>query len=136
VIAQTALVLAVIAAPMVTKANTERDFFDAIRRVETGGMPDQGRYAVGDNGKSIGPYQIQRAYWQDARMKDGRYGDCLADHVYSERTMRAYFQRYAPKALAAGDWETLARIHNGGPKGHTKKATEAYWLKVKKEMNK
>jgi hypothetical protein len=89
VIAQTALVLAVVAAPMVTKANTERDFFDAIRRVETGGMPDNGRYAVGDNGKSIGPYQIQRAYWQDARMKDGRYGDCLADHVYSERTMRA-----------------------------------------------
>ena len=113
-----------------------RRFLDAIRRVETGGLPNAGANAVGDKGASIGPYQIQRAYWEDARMKDGRYQDCLADHVYSERTMRAYFQRYAPKALAAGDWEVLARIHNGGPKGHTKKATEAYWLKVKKEMSK
>lgn len=119
-----------------TPMHTERQFFDAIRRVETSGMPDNGRNAIGDKGKSIGPYQIQRAYWLDARMPDGKYGDCLADHVYSERTMRAYFQRYAPKALAAGDWETLARVHNGGPKGHTKKATLGYWAKVQKEMSK
>ena len=129
---QAVVLLSLAAAP----AHTERQFFDAIRRVETGGVANQGKGAVGDKGASIGPYQIQRAYWEDARMKDGRYEDCLADHVYSERTMRAYFQRYAPKALAAGDWETLARIHNGGPKGHTKKATIGYWNKVKKEMSK
>jgi hypothetical protein len=50
--------------------------------------------------------------------------------------MLAYFARYAPKALEMKDWETLARVHNGGPKGHTKKATLGYWAKVQKEMAK
>ncbi len=37
-------------------------------------------------------------------------------------------------ALAAADLETLARCHNGGPRGPTKRATEQYWLKVKENM--
>ena len=113
-----------------------RVFLDAIRRVETGGLPNAGKGAVGDKGASIGPYQIQRAYHSDARMKAGRYEDCSTDATYSEQTMLAYFARYAPKALEAKDWETLARVHNGGPKGHTKKATLGYWAKVQKEMAK
>ena len=113
-----------------------RVFLDAIRRVETGGLPNAGKGAVGDKGASIGPYQIQRAYHADARMKAGRYEDCSTDATYSEQTMLAYFARYAPKALESKDWETLARVHNGGPKGHTKKATISYWAKVKKEMGK
>ena len=113
-----------------------RVFLDAIRRVETGGLPNAGNGAVGDKGASIGPYQIQRAYHTDARMKAGRYEDCSTDATYSEQTMLAYFARYAPKALESKDWETLARVHNGGPKGHTKKATLGYWVKVQKEMAK
>lgn len=113
-----------------------RKFLDAIRRVETGGLPNAGKGAVGDKGASIGPYQIQRAYHADARMKSGKYEDCSASHAYSEQTMLAYFARYAPKALESKDWQTLARVHNGGPKGHTKKATEAYWAKVQKELAK
>lgn len=113
-----------------------RKFLDAVRRVETGGLPNAGKGAVGDKGASIGPYQIQRAYHADARMKSGKYEDCSASHAYSEQTMLAYFARYAPKALESKDWQTLARVHNGGPKGHTKKATEAYWAKVQKEMAK
>ena len=113
-----------------------RVFLDAIRRVETGGLPNAGKGAVGDKGASIGPYQIQRAYHADARMKAGKYEDCSTDATYAEQTMLAYFARYAPKALESKDWETLARVHNGGPKGHTKKATISYWAKVKKEMGK
>ena len=113
-----------------------RVFLDAIRRVETGGLPNAGKGAVGDKGASIGPYQIQRAYHADARMKAGKYEDCSTDATYAEQTMLAYFARYAPKALESKDWETLARVHNGGPKGHTKKATLGYWAKVKKEMAK
>ena len=113
-----------------------RRFLDAIRRVETGGLPNAGANAVGDKGASIGPYQIQRAYHADARMKTGKYEDCSTSHSYSEQTMLAYFARYAPKALESKDWETLARVHNGGPKGHTKKATLGYWAKVQKEMAK
>lgn len=113
-----------------------RKFLDAIRRVETGGLPNAGKGAVGDKGASIGPYQIQRAYHADARMKSGKYEDCSASHSYSEQTMLAYFARYAPKALESKDWQTLARVHNGGPKGASKKTTEAYWAKVQKEMSK
>ena len=31
-------------------------------------------------------------------------------------------------------FELQARIHNGGPNGHKKESTKAYWLKVKKEL--
>ena len=108
-------------------------FLKAIRKVETGVMKDEGIGAKGDNGRSIGPYQIQKGYWLDSKVA-GKWEQCLTDKDYSEKVMIAYWKRYCPKAFEAGDWETLARIHNGGPKGHTKKATLGYWVKVQKEM--
>ena len=45
--------------------------------------------------------------------------------------MLGYFMRYEPEALANGDWETLARLHNGGPNWREKLvATARYWSKV------
>ena len=105
---------------------------DAIRRVETGGCKDPSA-AVGDNGKAIGPFQIHRVYWQDAVEHSGiggTYADCR-DEAYARKVVRAYMARYAPKG--ASD-EVFSRIHNGGPKGHKKAATKAYWAKVRKEM--
>jgi len=105
--------------------------FDAIRHVETGGQADPAA-AVGDGGRSIGPYQIGRAYWQDANVP----GDW--SHVrgrrYAERVMLAYWRRYVPEALAAGDTRVLARVHNGGPRGHDKRATLRYWGKVRQRL--
>lgn len=106
---------------------------DAIRRVETGGCADPSA-AVGDNGKAIGPYQIHRVYWQDAVEHSGiggTYADCRNEE-YARRVVRAYMVRYAPKG--ASD-EVMARIHNGGPKGHRKAATKAYWAKVRKHLD-
>lgn len=40
---------------------------------------------------------------------------------------KAYERRTGKKATL----EVLARIHNGGPRGYEKKATESYWQKVK-----
>lgn len=105
---------------------------DAIRRVETGGCKDPSA-AVGDNGKAIGPFQIHRVYWQDAVEHSGiggTYADCR-DEAYARKVVRAYMARYAPKG--ASD-EVFSRIHNGGPKGHKKSATKAYWAKVRREM--
>lgn len=105
---------------------------DAIRRVETGGCKDPSA-AVGDNGKAIGPYQIHRAYWQDAVEHSGiggTYADCR-DEAYARKVVRAYMARYAPKG--ASD-EVFSRIHNGGHNGDRKAATKAYWAKVQKEM--
>ena len=100
-------------------------FFKALHQVETGG-----RFGaiVGDNGAALGPLQIHRAYWQDSRI-GGTYEQC-ADLEFSKRVVTAYLKRYAPAAWAAGDVETLARVHNGGPRGHLKPATLSYSRKV------
>jgi hypothetical protein len=100
-------------------------FWRALHLVETGGR----RGAIlGDNGKALGPLQIHRAYWQDARV-GGRYEDC-ADFDYSKRVAAAYLRRYAPEAWDKGDIFTLARIHNGGLNGARKPATIPYAQKV------
>ena len=104
-------------------------FFRALHVVETGGK----RGAIlGDNGKALGPLQIHRAYWQDARI-GGRYEDC-ADLDYSKRVVAAYMKRYAPQAWQSGDVFTLARIHNGGASGDRKQATISYANKVLRAM--
>ena len=117
-----------------TRAQCRR-LLDAMAQVESGGKCD----AVGDNGKAIGVLQIHRIYWVDAvnydkslAPPDWKYEDCKRSE-YAERVVVAYWNRYASKNAT---WEELARIHNGGAKGFGKKATEAYWAKVKKEMYK
>ena len=101
-------------------------FFRALHIVETSGRTGP---IIGDGGKALGPLQIHRAYHADSRVY-GDYSRC-SDLDYSKRVVAAYLQRYAPEAWAAGDVETLARIHNGGPKGATKPATKSYAIKVK-----
>lgn len=106
---------------------------NAIRQVETGGEADPSA-AVGDGGKAIGPFQIHKSYWQDAVEYDpsigGVYTDCT-DEAYARRIVIAYLSRYCKS------WsdETVARIHNGGPKGHRKAATVKYWRKVEKNLD-
>jgi len=143
-----ALILAAaLAAPQTLPAPVYgwRDTLDAIRITETGGLPDDGEGAVGDGGNALGPYQIWTPYHTDAAERDKTltsYQSCLNSKAYSERVVRAYMNRYARAALrrleaGAGtlaDVETVARIHNGGPRGATKKATLPYWRKVKKEV--
>lgn len=110
-----------------------RFLFDAIRIVETGGHPDPAN-ATGDGGLSLGPYQITEAYWTDAVQHrpeiGGRYDD-VRDAAYAERIMMAYWDRYAPDDHS----ETLARIHNGGPHGHRRAATDEYWRRVRGAMD-
>ena len=104
-------------------------FFRALHVVETSGRTS-GRTGpiIGDNGRALGPLQIHRGYHTDARI-GGDYSRC-ADLDYSKRVVSAYLQRYAPQAWASGDVVTLARIHNGGPRGANKAATVAYAAKV------
>ena len=135
------------AAPAIAPPQTYawRQTLDAIRQVETGGLPNEGVGARGDGGRAAGPYQIHRIYHTDATSRDRAltdYGKCLTSKQYSERVVRAYMDRYARSALGrleagAGtlvDVERIARIHNGGPRGHQKKATLKYWAKVKTNL--
>ena len=108
---------------------------DAIEKVETGGQRDPAN-AIGDGGKALGPMQIHRVYWLDAVDHDpslvanGETYDSVRDRAYARRVVMAYWSRYAK----SWDSETLARVHNGGPKGATKRATLGYWAKVKVKL--
>ncbi|MFZ9881722.1 MAG: hypothetical protein ACO3QC_10020 [Phycisphaerales bacterium] len=110
-----------------------RELLDAIRQVESGG-DDR---AVGDDGKAIGAYQIWSVYHQDAtewcKALAGPWADCYG-RVHAERIVVAYWHRYCRQALRDGDLEVLARVHNGGPRGHKKQATLGYWTKVQKAL--
>lgn len=111
----------------------DRKFLNALNQVETSGRTGA---IVGDNGKALGPYQIHEVYWRDVAAKvGGKYSD-VTNRAYAEKVVTAYLNKYAPKAVKARDYETLARIHNGGPSGASKNATKDYWSKVKKAIDK
>jgi hypothetical protein len=114
-----------------TQAAPSPSFFAALHQVETGGALGA---IKGDQGKALGPLQIHRAYHADSRV-GGDYARC-ADLEYSKKVVTAYMQRYAPAAWEAGDVSTLARIHNGGPRGHLKPATKSYAQKVLRVLKK
>ena len=121
-----ALLLALASA---SHAAPPESFWRALHQVETSGRHGA---ILGDNGKSLGPLQISRAYHADSRVA-GSY-EQVTDLAYSRRVATAYLKRYAPQAWEAGDVATLARIHNGGPTGHRKPATLPYADKVRRAM--
>lgn len=121
------------------------EVLQALRIVECGDVDQPPR---GDGGNARGWYQIWRAYWQDATEFSGiggTYAEVETDKAYAEKVVAAYMRRYAKEEwsrIEAGtatlaDVETVARIHNGGPrgaKGKRRKLTDGYWAKVKKEI--
>ena len=108
-----------------------RAILNAIRTVETGAESDPD-HAIGDGGDALGAYQIHRSYWLDATEKDPALRalgyESVTDRAIAERVVIAYLTRYAPR----WDLDTVSRIHNGGPKGHTKNSTKGYAAKVAK----
>lgn len=120
-----------LAITLTAQAAPDASFFRALHIVETGGKLGP---TIGDNGAALGPLQIHRAYHADSRVS-GDYSRC-ADLEYSKGVVTAYLKRYAPEAWAAGDVETLARIHNGGLRGASKPATKGYGVRVKALMKK
>ena len=90
----------------------------------------------GQTSKNV--YQITRQYVDDVnRISDNEafiYED-RNDRAKSERMMEIYWLYYARRYLDQTGrdptWETLARIHNGGPDGWKKYGTKKYWRRVK-----
>ena len=127
-----------------------RETLDAIRQVETGSSPREGVGALGDGGKALGPYQIWVPYHTDAAERYepmdywplNNYQKCSGKE-YSEKVIDSYMNRYAEMPwhrLMTGqatlkDVETVARIHNGGPKGAKKESTLRYWRLVKRSID-
>lgn len=100
----------------------------AMIAVESGGNPS----AIGDGGRSVGILQISRAVVADVNRIHGtdyRWpDDCFTSCSFI--IWHRYLSHYAP---GASD-ETVARIRNGGPSGHRKASTKAYWRKVRSQL--
>jgi len=122
------LLVPVASAQGVSDGDWER-LLDAIGHVESRSDP----HATGDHGRAAGVYQIHRCYWEDgARILgvDWPYRDAR-DPQKARQVVRAYLSHYG-KGKSVID---LARIHNGGPQGHEKKATLNYARKVEAALN-
>lgn len=118
---------------------TWKAFVMAVMMVESGGNDK----AVGDNGASHGPLQIQKAClidaneWRKARgLSQFKFPQDCYDRQKAEQIMIAYLHRYANENRLGRrpTIEDYARIWNGGPNGYKKQATVKYWNKVKKEL--
>lgn len=104
-------------------------FFKALAKVESSGNP----HAVNVKEKALGIYQIRPAFFLDSGVK-GQHKDVF-NPVFARKVCEAYYKRYAPKAFAANDLETLARLHNQGPSwAKNRKTTHQYWAKVKNNL--
>ena len=119
----------------------DRSLLDAIKQVESGGDP----CAIGDNGRSLGAYQIMEAYYSDALQYNPRLGDGsrtytdvwgIGSEAYSEEVISSYMGRYATPQRLGGQPtdEEIARIHNGGPNGFRRNTTLPYWVRVMTEL--
>ena len=109
------------------KKATFEDLLDAIEWVESGGR----WWAVGDDGKAVGAYQLHTIYVDDVNRiicaKAFLYAD-RTDTVKARQMTAIYLKHYG------GTFEEMARKHNGGPQGHRKPETLAYWEKVKNRL--
>ena len=109
--------------------------FDRIITHESGNQPQ----AVGDNGRSRGLAQISYPYYIDAKREMAKsgispppYREAVKSRYWSKQLMHYYGLRYCPRAVASGNLDVFARIHNGGPSGCSKPQTVGYLRKVKR----
>jgi hypothetical protein len=104
--------------------NAMERLLDAIAHIES----HCDRNMIGDGGKALGVYQIHRDYWGEGTELlgvDWPHRDAM-DPEKARRVVKAYLLYYG-KGKSLLD---MARIHNGGPRGCTKKATLRYAQKI------
>ena len=89
--------------------------------------------AIGDQGRAIGCLQIHKAVVLDVNRITGshyRHQD-MTNRAAARAVCQAYLTHYGKGCTT----EQLARKWNGGgPRGDKKQATEAYWLKVQRNL--
>ena len=112
----------------VNAANMD-SFLNALAKVESSNNPK----AINKKETALGIYQIRPAYFKDSNVKGNH--EQVFDPVFARRVCEAYFKKYEKKAFDNGDFETLARCHNGGCGWRkNKSATDKYWQKIKKTL--
>ena len=114
-----------------TTAMNLNNLITALMIVESAGND----LAIGDNGRAIGPLQIHRGVVLDVnRITGSNYRwESMTNRAQARAVCEAYLKHWGKGCTT----EQLARKWNGGgPSGEKKKATEAYWLRVKKHLPK
>ncbi|QQV89760.1 lysozyme [Cellulophaga phage Calle_1] len=112
---------------------------EALKYIESNNNPD----AIGDNGKSFGILQIQKACVKDVnrrfgtsyRHKDMFNVECAEEvfKLYATIGIERYLKRYGKSPTA----EVIVRNHNGGVyQGYKIEATKGYYRKYKKVREK
>jgi hypothetical protein len=106
--------------------------FVAIVSVESSG----GKHLIGDQGRSVGPAQIQEIVVRDVNRIAGTHytASDRFDFAKSREMFRIYTDHYGKKYGVPVTDEVRARIWNGGPNGPNKASTEKYWAKVKSRL--
>lgn len=103
-------------------------FIQALAYVESSNNPR----AHNRREDAIGLYQIRPSYWRDAYGDTHPWSDAF-DPTMAEGALIRYFTRYEPDALYSGDWYSLARLHNAGPRWQ-RYNNNTYALKVIRRM--
>jgi hypothetical protein len=121
--------------------NISNSFLNALALAES----NNNVLAKGDNGRSVGCYQITSIYVDDVN-RICRIKNLPETYSYSDRTdyekstemvtiyLQYYGELYHKSTNKPVDDEVLARIHNGGPKGMYKNCTKKYWERVKQYL--
>lgn len=104
-------------------------FFAALGKVESSNNPR----AINKKEYALGIYQIRPGYFKDSKI--GGKHESVYDTAIAKKVCLAYFAKYEPQALKNNDFETLARLHNGGCGWRKNKSnTDIYWSKIKKNL--
>ncbi len=110
---------------------------DYVLLVESDGFaPEWGIY------KAVGSFQLHEIYVDDICRILGKNKYTYADRWDRDKSRKMteiYIMYYAGirtnVSYTTEQWyETMARIHNGGPDGYKKESTKPYWDKVKARM--
>lgn len=111
-------------------------FFKILGQIES----NNNDYAIGDSGKALGRYQIWRIYFKDAQNFDKSLQNIeykqVTNEIVARRVVMAYLNKYCLNSVKSGNYEVMARIHNGGPDGQNKQNTLKYWQRFKKLLDK
>ena len=126
------------------------DLLDAIEWVESKGHADakgdlvsipcpdgiQGCLIFHQEYQAVGAFQIHKIYVDDVNRIQRLQGGNKRWFIYQERWNKKASREMVTIYLKhyGGTFEEMARKHNGGPDGHNKPSTVAYWKKVKARM--
>lgn len=97
--------------------------------------------AVGDKGKAVGLLQLHKIYVDDVNRILGKKKYSYADRWNPQKSvemtviyLKHYGRRYERLTGKKATYEVLSKIHNGGPNGWEKPATNKYWRKISKHL--